>query len=477
MKSLSLTGKINLITAGSLALGLGIAAYVFATSLVSTRQDMSNQALARESEILYASIENFMLVGEAPVALKFFSDLREMEGGYLVGLYRRNGMGAFVDNQTIEQVNTNLGRQRFEKKTILPPMVSDPERPYFESSAGMPPETVFFRWEEDGRSFDRIYRPLLNLPKCTACHGSDHTVRGVIDLRSDITPFLSAQRAAVGLSAGGFAFMMLALAVVITRFIHIVVVNPVRAIGQVCSAVSAGDFSGRVEAKSGDEVGVLADTVNAMVQGLYERFELTKYVSAGTLSSLAAGQEPRRVQRSLLFSDVRGFTSYTERHGADAVVGILNKLLEDQARIIQSHGGDIDKFVGDEVVSVFAGDDAAERACLAALDIMEMAKRASDYDGLAVGVGIATGMVIQGMVGSSLRADFTVIGDPVNIAARLCSVAKAGQTVICDCSYDALADKKRFAFKGPFKATLKGKAEAQRVYLLAPREIRTGGAL
>jgi len=476
MKSLSLTGKINLITAGSLALGLGLAAFVYATSLVSIRQDMSNQALQRESEMLYASIENFMLVGEAPVALKYFSDLRRMEGGYLVGLYRRNGMGAFVDNETIETVNTNLGRKRFEPKTVLPPRVSDPERPFFDSAAGMPPETVFFRWEEGGRSYDRVYRPLYNLPKCTRCHGSDHTVRGVIDLRSDITPFLSTQRAAVGLSAGGFAFMILALAVVITRFIHIVVVNPVRAIGRVCLAVSAGDFSGRVEAKSRDEVGILSETVNTMVQGLFERFELTKYVSAGTLSSIAVGQEPRRVKRTLLFSDVRGFTSYTERRGADAVVAVLNKLLEDQSRIIKRHGGDIDKFVGDEVVSVFAGEDAAERACLAALDIMDLAGKPADYDGLAVGVGIATGMVIQGMVGSSLRADFTVIGDPVNIAARLCAAAKAGLTVICDCSYDALPDKGRFAFKGPFKATLKGKAEAQRVYLLLPRSAQPGGA-
>ncbi len=450
-----------------LAMGMGISVGVFLVNFVSTREELTTQALSREADMLYASVENFMLVGEAPVAIKFLEDVRQVGGGIQIGLYRRNGQGAFSDDSTLEEVNLRLGTQRFKPKTSYPKAVREPERPYFDASSGLPPQTVFFRWKEGGRDFERLYRPLLNLPRCSSCHGADHTVRGVFDLRADITDFLGAQRAAVGLSLIGGCAMLAVLASLITRFIHAVVIDPILAVGRVCRAVNGGDFSGKVEIRRNDEMGRLAETVNEMVKGLYERFELTKYVSAGTLGALSGGQQPRRVERTLFFSDIRGFTAYTERHGAEAVISVLNRLLEEQARIIHRHGGDIDKFVGDEVVAVFSGDAAAARACLAALDVRSLAKRAEEFDGLALGIGIAGGTVIQGMVGSSLRADFTVIGEPVNVAARLCSLAKAGQVLVCDCTHHELEGSPSFVFSGPYSARLKGKADAQKVYVLA----------
>ncbi len=496
-RGLSLAGRINLIVSAALVAGLGLAATVFVFGMASTRASLSGMALQREADILYSSIENFMLVGEAPVAVKFFRDLAGLESGFRVGLYRRDGQGAFGDNSTITTVNANLMRERFAPRMTSAVPVAAPERPYFDDSVTMPFRTTLFRLEEDGRTFDRIYRPLLNLPRCAQCHGSDHTVRGVIDLRFDVTSLLDAQAATVTGTSVGFLVLVSALAFIIGRFMRRVVVNPVAAIARVCAAVTSGDFSGTVQSTGDDEVGRLGSTVNQMVHGLYERYELTKYVSAGTISSISGGQGPQRVERTLLFTDVRGFTSYTETHGAEAIVSVLNLMLDEQARVIKAHGGDIDKFVGDEVVAVFAGDDAPARACLAAAEIKALvAARSADFGGLAVGTGIATGMVILGMVGSHVRADFTVIGDPVNVAARLCSIARRGQVLVCDCSYDrlaargdctlvpgipayavgeggepgaaeaALASGSGFAFSGPYKAKLKGKHAAQRVYLL-----------
>jgi class 3 adenylate cyclase len=197
-----------------------------------------------------------------------------------------------------------------------------------------------------------------------------------------------------------------------------------------------------------------------MVEGLHERFELTKYVSAGTIGSLRAGQEPQRVKRVLFFSDVRGFTSYTEKHGPEQVVVVLNRILDEQSRIIHECGGDIDKFVGDEVFAVFAGEDAVRHSCRAALAIVGLcASKAEEFDNLSMGIGIT-----DGMVGSARRADFTMIGDPVNTASRLCSLAKGGQILVSTTMRNAAVPE--FSFKGPYSAKLKGKTDPQKVWFL-----------
>ena len=175
----------------------------------------------------------------------------------------------------------------------------------------------------------------------------------MIDIRSDVTGVVKAQAFTIGGAGIGFLAVVALLALVIGSFLRRVVLKPVQSIGKLCAEVTSGNFQGRVELKSSDEIGTVARTVNTMVGGLRERFELTKYVSSSTLDSLKASQEPRRVLRTLLFTDVRGFTSYTERRKPEQVVEVLNHLLEKQSEIIQKSGGDIDKFVGDEIVAVY----------------------------------------------------------------------------------------------------------------------------
>src|SRR5208337_3222867 len=263
----------------------------------------------------------------------------------------------------------------------------------------------------------------------------------------------------------GFLAVVAILALIIGFFLRRVVLKPVQAIGRLCTQVTSGDFKGRVVAKGNDEIGLLGRTVNTMVGGLHERFELTKYVSASTIGSLKESQEPKRVPRTLVFTDVRGFTSYTERRNPEQVVDVLNRLLEKQSAIIQSNGGDIDKFVGDEIVAVFSGNDAPRRACTAAHHIVRLCTESSEeFDGLAVGVGVATGSVIHGMIGSVRRADFTVIGDSVNVASRLCGIAKGLQIVVTDTTKKEAGTE--FSFKGPYSVKLKGKKEPARVWLL-----------
>lgn len=465
-RHVGLAGKINGILALVLGIGLGLLGFLFSLNLYSTRDVLTKANLAAESAIIYTAIENLMLPGEAPIAVHFFEELKEQGGRYRVGLFRRDGIRAFADNTTVARVNGILGKQRFADKKIPGNLVvTKPERPFFDQASGIPPEEVFFDMSEGDRMFFRTYRPLLNLPKCTVCHGADHTIRGVIDVQTDITDTVKIQTLTIAASAIGMPLLILLLAGVIGAFLRRVVVHPVGELGKLCASVSSGDFGVKVERIGNDEIGGLARSFNDMVKGLYERYELTKYVSAGAISALSGDQEPRRVARTLLFTDVRGFTSYTERHDAEGVVHLLNRLLEAQSRIIHETGGDIDKFVGDEVVAVFSGDDSAVRACDAARQIMLAVDTSSEYDGLRLGAGISTGQVIQGKVGSERRADFTVIGNSVNVAARLCSKAKPGQVIVCAKTRENL-EGTDFIFAGPYSTALKGKSEAETVYVM-----------
>jgi class 3 adenylate cyclase len=472
-RALSLTFKVDFLLIAALALGIGAVMAAFTVSLVDFWNQLTVQSLKRQGDDHFVAVETLMISGNAPEAVGYFTKVNLTSATTTITLYRRDGTRAFSDNSTIERVNHRLNMQRFPVKDRPAPPGKAMPTPRFSEASGLPPQEVFFRDDEGsvftgGTAYLRAYRPLINLPKCTVCHGSDHTVRGVIDIRSDVTGVVKAQAAVIGGAGAGFLAVVTVLVLIIGSFLRRVVLKPVQSIGKLCAEVTSGEFEGRVEVRGNDEIGALARTVNTMVGGLRERFELTKYVSASTIGSLGAGQEPRRVQRTLVFTDVRGFTSYTERRTPEQVVDVLNRLLEKQSAIIQNNSGDIDKFVGDAVVAVFSGADAPRRACVSALQIVRLcAENPAEFDNLTVGVGVATGAVIHGMIGSARRADFTVIGDSVNVASRLCGIAKGMQIVISDAAREAAGAE--FRYRGPYSVKLKGKNERARVWLLDGR--------
>jgi class 3 adenylate cyclase len=134
-----------------------------------------------------------------------------------------------------------------------------------------------------------------------------------------------------------------------------------------------------------------------------------------------------RTRCTLMYSDVRDFTSFSEANEPEQVIGFLNRLMAIIVDEIDRAGGDVDKLIGDAVLARFQGDRAETRAIAAAHGALRRLEQAKLPRG--VGIGIYTGEVISGTVGSAERMDFTVIGDSVNIAARLCSIAARGELV------------------------------------------------
>ncbi len=461
-----ITRKVNFIIVVSLVLGIGSITFYFARSLFLTIDNSTKGNLNQQSEILHTSITNFMLPGEAPLAVNFFNQIRTVNPNYEITLYRRNGKKAFSDNETIQTVNRNIGREKFALRAVQESPTPAPASTQFDAATGKPPHTVFFQQSENDRVLFRIYKPLINLPKCTGCHGSDHTVRGVIDIRSDVSQAFKTQQNTLYISIGLFAGMVFLLAFFLARFLQRNIIVPIKVIGSVCDSVTKGMFDAHVSIKNRDEIGILGHTVNSMVEGLRERFELSKFVSTSTIRSLKNNEKGKKLSVTLFFSDIRGFTSFSEKRDPEKVVEYLNAVLNVQTEIIHKYGGDIDKYVGDAVLALFTGEDSAERACRSAVEIQKDFERnsAKQYSGLVIGIGINCGDVILGMIGSEKRADFTVIGDTVNTASRLCSAAKAGQILI---SRNIFKDVSTLvAADGPYRLRIRGKDRYEGVYIL-----------
>lgn len=261
--------------------------------------------------------------------------------------------------------------------------------------------------------------------------------------------------------------------------------RPILAIGDAAVAVAKGDFKVRVTTvHSRDEIGELAGRVNDMIAQLSERFHLLKFVSTGTLDAIKGAQgeaielggESRRV--ALLFADIRGYTAFSEDKDPKVVVDVLNYYFQSLADIVTAHHGDIDKFVGDQIMAVFLGDDMAYNAAACALDfqsaMVEIGERYPDAD-LEIGIGIHTGDVIMGAMGSKNRMDYTVLGDNVNLAARLCSHASEKQNLISDPLYEAVRDGKAFRFVSLDPIRVKGKSHPIRVHAVERVESHASG--
>ncbi len=463
------SSKINGIIIFALIIGIGSIAFYLTTEITGTIDALLAQNLSQQSEILFAAIENFMIPGEAELAVNFFETMTYSNIDYSVFLFRRNGEVAFSDDSTISEVKENAPviASMFDtmaERIVLEENVVDP---YFSQAVSAPPLSVFFEeTDDDGLTYFRAYKPLINLPKCTGCHGSDHTVRGVVDIRDDITGSRRQQQFAAYTSGGLFVGVVGVLAVILTGFMRRSVTKPIKIVGEVCEKVTDGDFEQRVSINKNDEIGRLGTTVNKMVEGLHERFELSKYVSTQTIQSLRETGEGHVVSITMLFSDIRGFTTYSESNAPAEVVENLNRVLNAQTEIILANGGDIDKYVGDEIVAMYTGDDQYLQACRSAIEIQKVftADEENVFGGLTLGLGINTGEVILGMIGSKKRADYTFIGDNVNTASRLCDAARPGEILIADSTYSKIADALRVS--GPYRLKAKGKNEYVKVYKL-----------
>jgi adenylate cyclase len=234
----------------------------------------------------------------------------------------------------------------------------------------------------------------------------------------------------------GIGFAALVLALLVGGVIASGIAAPLASMAQAMGAVLGGDLSRRVTLARSDEVGFLARAFNEMVRGLAERERVKdlfgRFVSRDVADAVlrgdvALGGERRPV--TILFQDVRGFTTIAERTSPDVLVRIVNRLFTEMVDAVESEGGIIRQFVGDGVMALFGAPvqhiDDPERAVRAALGMVARLPAVNAdlaLDGippLRIGIGIHTGEVVAGEIGPDRRSEYGVVGDAVNLASRI----------------------------------------------------------
>jgi adenylate cyclase len=208
------------------------------------------------------------------------------------------------------------------------------------------------------------------------------------------------------------------------------ILRPLADLQRATDRVREGDFDVSVPVTTGDEIGGLATSFNGMVAGLRERERIRE--AFGTYLDkqiadyiLSEGFDERgvEIEVSVLFCDVRDFTSFAATAEPPEVVACLNELFEVVVPVVARHGGHVDKFEGDGLMAIFGAPegfpDHAERAVRAALEIDRRVNRGGEGGPFEIGIGINTGSVVAGSIGGGGRLNFSVIGDSVNVAARV----------------------------------------------------------
>ena len=282
--------------------------------------------------------------------------------------------------------------------------------------------------------------------------------------------------------------LITALGILLSLGLSMYFSGPIRQLRESAKALGMGRFDYRVKTFRNDELGDLAYAFNRMAEDLENKEKIKdsfgRYVSPEIVDMILANPNDEwmigsKVEATVLFADIRGFTTISENKDPQAVLDLLNDYLTRVTDAVIRHGGHVNKFAGDEAMAVFgaplADANHAEGAVKAAIAIQESIRalneeKKTEHIKLNVGVGINSGEVVAGNLGSSKRMEYTVIGDNVNVAARLTSIAKGNEILITKRTYDAIQDKSSLKVEERGLAPVKGRKKQITIYSVIPSE-------
>ena len=285
------------------------------------------------------------------------------------------------------------------------------------------------------------------------------------------------------------------LGLILAGFVSRGLVRPIHKLVAAAKLVEQGNLDPTLEVKSKDEIGDLSHAfeemtaelrIKALIKDTFGKFVDPRVVETLTKGEHAGLSDGERQVYSVFFSDIAGFTSISEKLTPKALVTLINAYLTEMSEPIHDSSGVIDKYIGDAIMAYWGppftpADEHAQAACQTALKqqsrLIDFRKTVGDITGLrrdypdiSMRIGIATGDVLVGSVGSERTRNYTVIGDTVNLAARLESLGKhyGSEILVCETTWQSV--REIFEFREIDTIAVAGKSEPVRMFeLLAVR--------
>ncbi len=281
-------------------------------------------------------------------------------------------------------------------------------------------------------------------------------------------------------------FVLAVLVLILIRFHMCRMVGQIQQLSTKAEEVADGDYGEPVPVESRDEIGQLVESFNDMVKGLEERDHIRnsfgRYVDPDFARTLMKHPEAGQLGGSrreavMLMSDIRGFTSLSENLGPELIVAILNRYFSHMIEIIQGHHGIIVDFYGDAILVFFDPldeplQDTAWRAVRCAFAMQEKMPGVNrelteqDLPDLAMGIGIHSGQVVVGNIGSRTRTKYGVVGPAVNVTSRIQARAEKGQIIASEAVLEKV--KLRVSVIESAEVDLKGVDQPMTLYVIKP---------
>jgi class 3 adenylate cyclase/HAMP domain-containing protein len=518
-----LTAKITVVIVLVLVIGFGVSTILTIQRESALLVEQNKMAARQLIGTLVASIETAMLSERPDITRGLIADLRSSKLVTGLVVYRRNGVEAFTDLATLREVSKEAELPKGVMASIEK-MRREPGRtmagPLF-TRALETLQTQEALESRDGATTFTLYQPIPNQERCQGCHGSDHTVRAVIQVATSMEPVMAEVRLQRNRQIMIGLMTILVAAVVLAVALRQVVVRPIHALAVVARRIGEGDFAVRARAGAGDEVGELGGALNDMTEHLARtqkdlaarntelatalenlqasrqrldaleqlKGELSKFVPDAVKDLLerdptATSLEKRNEEVSVLFLDIAGYTRLSETVDAKRLNQLIQTYFSSFLEIIRHHHGDVNETAGDGLMVIFqskrrgesSGDeDHALNATRAAFAIRQRTAALNEeyagvFPSVALHMGINTGQALVGATklggAGSQRWTFTATGPTTNIAARFAGAAEGGDIVVGQVTADRIASL--FVLESLGERSFKNVSQPLAVYRIIP---------
>jgi class 3 adenylate cyclase/HAMP domain-containing protein len=476
--------------------------------------DQSKIAARRLTTSIVAGIEGAMLQERPDVTRLVIEELRGTASVEGLTIYRRNGVEAFTDMATLEEVKKNADlapevMAAIQKMRRAP--ASPASGPAFQRALAtlMTQESLESR---DGVRVFSVYQPIPNQARCQGCHGADHAVRAVVRVTTSMEPVLAEMRRQRNRQMLTGALTIAVAAALLSVAMRRIVVRPVEALAATAGRVGQGDFAARAPAGAGDELGQLGTAFNEMTGRLAQAHadlegknaelagalanlqesrhrlalleqlqgELSKFVPESVKRLLAENPgatelEKRSVEVSVLFLDIADYTRLSEQTDPKRLNQLVQLYFTSFLEIIQQHHGDVNETAGDGLMVIFPADrqasDHALNATRAAFAIRQRAVALNEeYGGvfppIQLHMGLNSGEALVGATKLGQRWTFTASGPTTNLAARFAGSAQAAEIVVGPTTAERI--RQHFVLEHLGERTFKNVSQPVSVYRVIP---------